>query len=139
MTMPRESLRKSGRSSATYSSDVKPAPASSTATSAPRAIHGFRRSRSWTVFWIASCSVSSITSRAGSRSASSSSPGCPSASGATLTNSSRPAGGAPASLIAAQQATSSSSRTPSRPAAASVTSGGSATSPGGVGKRASPS
>ena len=45
-TIPRESLRKSGRMSATYSSEVKPAPASSTATSAPRAIHGRSRSRS---------------------------------------------------------------------------------------------
>ena len=45
MTMPRQSLRKSGRISATYSSEVKPAPASSTAIRAPRAIHG--RSRSW--------------------------------------------------------------------------------------------
>ena len=32
VTMPRQSLRKSGRISATYSSEVKPAPASSTAT-----------------------------------------------------------------------------------------------------------
>ena len=138
-TIPRESLRKSGRMSATYSSDVKPAPASSTATSAPRAIHGRSRSRSSAWFRTVSCSVSSITSRDGSLPASSSSPGWPSASGERLTHSSRPWGGTPAAAIARQQATSRSSRRPARAAAASVTSGGSATRPGGVGKRARPS
>ena len=139
VTMPRQSLRKSGRISATYSSDVKPAPASSTAISAPRAIHGRRRSWMRRMSCTASCSVSSITRREGRRSASSARPGWPSASGATLTNSRRPCGGSPASVMAAQQATSRSSRRPVRAAAASVTSGGSATRPGGEGKRARPS
>jgi hypothetical protein len=92
VTMPRQRFRKSGRISATYSSDVKPAPASSTATSAPRAIHGRSRSRSTAMFWTASCSVSSITSREGSRSATVAKTPWPIRSGETLTNSSRPVG-----------------------------------------------
>ena len=98
--------------SATYSSEVKPAPASSTATSAPRAIHGRSRSRSSAWLSTVSCSVSSITSRDGSLPASSSSPGWPSASGERLTHSRRPWGGTPAAAIARQQATSRSSRRP---------------------------
>jgi len=110
--MPRESLRKSGRISATYSKEVKPAPASSTATSAPRAIHGRSRSRNSALLSTVSCSVSSITSRDGRRPAISSSPGWPSDSGERLTHSRPPSGGAPAAAMADQQASSSGSRSP---------------------------